>query len=164
MASYGIVNTSDFIGDIYIQTEVCDDQLQAYINKYEDYYLYKLLGLTVANELIADLVDGVPQSPEILEWFNPFQIQGECNKKVYISEGVVKMLSYLIYFEFVIGEEYTPSNSGLVRSNSENSEDKDSQVTQDWVQRKAWNPSVNTWEALNEKLCLDASKHKRMFL
>ena len=164
MASYGIVKTTDFVGDLYIQKEICDDQLQAYIDKYEDYYLYNLLGLTVANELIADLVDGVPQDPAILEWFNPFQVQGECDKMVYISEGIVKMLSYLIYFEFIKGEEYFVSNSGLVRQTSENSEEKDSVVTQNWVQVKAWNPSVDTWRALNEKLCLDVNEHKKMFL
>ena len=94
MASYGIVTTECFEnGDLVIQKEECGTQLQSYIDKYESIYLYKLLGIERADELVDNLDNGVPQDPEILEWFNPFNIQGQCDRKVYISEGVKKMLS-----------------------------------------------------------------------
>ena len=62
MASYGIVTTEDFTGTLYIQLDECANVMQSYIDALEDKYLYELLGITKASELINDLVDGVPQS------------------------------------------------------------------------------------------------------
>ena len=75
MASYGIVTTEDFTGTLYIQLDDCANVMQSYIDKYEEKYLYELLGIAKADELINDLVDGVPQSAEILEWFNAFRVE-----------------------------------------------------------------------------------------
>ena len=167
MASFGIVNISDFTGTIFIQ-KGCHDQLQFYIDTFESKYLYELLGIEKADLLVADLVGGVPVDPDILAWFNPFFIEEKschyiAKTKVLTSEGVVKMLSYLIYFEFVKGEEYTVMDSGLVRSESENSQEKKSVATQFFIQTKAWNRAVDTWRAIKEKECL-LTDFQKMFL
>ena len=152
MASYGIVTTEDFTGTLYIQLDECANVMQSYIDALEDKYLYELLGITNANLLINDLVDGVPQSPEILEWFNAFRVEDECTGDLYCSEGIKKMLTYLIYYEYIRGEELFVSDNGVVKIGSENSERKDSIITERFIRIKAWNKAVDTWRALQYKL------------
>jgi len=101
-----IVQISDFKG-FYLIAQGCygSEQLQFYIDKYEEYYLCKMLGNELKNSLIADLVDGVPTNPEYLEWFNPFceEITNSCTCEVedLQSVGVKNLLTGFVYYHFI---------------------------------------------------------------
>ena len=62
------------------------------------------------------------------------------------------MLTYLIYYEYIRGEEYMVTDNGVVKIGSENSERKDSIITERFIRIKAWNKAVDTWRALQYKL------------
>ena len=62
------------------------------------------------------------------------------------------MLTYLIYYEYIRGEELFVSDNGVIKIDSENSERKDSIITERFIRIKAWNPAVDTWRALEYKL------------
>jgi hypothetical protein len=68
-----IIRTDDFVGFHYISVNPnCTNQLQKYIDKYEDYYLCYLMGEVLKSDFINDLVSGVPQSPDYLTIYNAF--------------------------------------------------------------------------------------------
>ena len=96
-----IVATTDF-KDEYKISKQCDvTGLQAYIDRYEKYYLVRLLGADLYDLFIADLSVGTPQAPLsaiYLSIFNAFETDdGNC---LNISEGIRVMLKQFIYFHF----------------------------------------------------------------
>ncbi len=108
-----VVNVSDFVGRNLVARDSATTQiLQAYIDLYEPKYIYKLLGATLGAEYIADLSNGVPQSPRFVIIHDPLNFDGPARGEVYISEGIKAMLVYFIYWHYVIESRLSPSITG----------------------------------------------------
>ncbi len=116
-----ITQTSDYIGEYRINKS-CFDDLELFIEKYEPYYLVRLLGADLKALFYADLTATTPQVPQTSPYtdiFNPFEIDdGDC---LYISEGIKQMLVQLIYFHYTREQPYKNTQSGMVDPNAENS-------------------------------------------
>ena len=114
-----IVVKTDFKGE-YNTSKTCYDQLDFYIEKYENYYLVRLLGSELYNLLISDLTatdPQVPQTTKFLNVFNPFSIDE--HSYLYYSEGIRKMLVQFIYFHYVRENQVINSASGTVTNSVE---------------------------------------------
>ena len=87
-----IVVKTDFRGEYNISKN-CYDQLDFFIEKYENYYLVRLLGAELYTLFIADLTvtnPQIPQTSRFLNIFNLFNIDD--NNCIVISEGIREML------------------------------------------------------------------------
>lgn len=114
-----IVVKTDFKGEYNI-SKTCYDQLDFYIEKYENYYLVRLLGAELYNLLISDLTatdPQVPQTTKFLNVFNPFSIDE--HSYLYYSEGIREMLVQFIYFHYVRENQVINSASGTVTNSVE---------------------------------------------
>lgn len=114
-----IVEKSDFIGEYFIAQDVYST-LDVTIEKYEKYYLLRLLGAELYDLFIADLTATTPQIPndaDFLLIFNSFQIDD--NGQLCISEGIRKMLVQFIYFHYTRDTQYNNTVVGTVRNNAE---------------------------------------------
>jgi len=140
----GILTTSDFTGEFAITSDqFTQAKLQAYIDMNDERLLYDLLGVELADLLIADLVGGVPQTPIYQAFFNPFaedNPKGNCliffpwgrsyyfedwhccnHNTYYHSKGIKYYLKTAIWFLYTrdyIGE---PAVQGNVKRDSTNS-------------------------------------------
>ena len=114
-----IVVKTDFKGE-YNVSKTCYDQLDFYIEKYEHYYLVRLLGAELYTLLISDLTatnPQVPQSIRFLNIFNAFSLdEHSC---LYYSEGIREMLVQFIYFHYVRENQVINSASGTVTNSVE---------------------------------------------
>jgi hypothetical protein len=152
-----IVKRECFKGYYLITTLGCsnEDHLQSYIDRFENEYLYKLLGKDITEQLYNDLVDGVPQSTEILEWFNPFYEElsdcNSCEVKVYNSDGVKDMLTGLIYYEYVRNNQVRMTPTGLVVDENTNSNMLDF-LAVERVAEQRYNKAIMTFKAIATKL------------
>jgi hypothetical protein len=112
-----IVVKTDFKGE-YNVSKTCYDQLDFYIEKYEHYYLVRLLGAELYTLLISDLTatdPQVPQTARFLSIFNSFDVDnGSC---VVSSGGIRNMLVQFIYFHYV-RETQTENTAGGTVTNS----------------------------------------------
>ena len=119
-----IVNISDFKGFYSIATnDEYTNNLQSYVDRYEDYYLCELLGGTLRTALIADLTNGVPTSTDYLKWFNPFCRDYDsqyllCQQRG-ISKGIKDMLTGFIYYHWMHDQQTQSSLTGNVVNSNE---------------------------------------------
>ena len=114
-----IVVKTDFKGEYNI-SKTCYDQLDFYIEKYEHYYLVRLLGAELYTLLISDLTENDPQVPQttrFLNIFNAFSIDD--NDGLFCSDGIRKMLVQLIYFHYVVELQTENTASGTVMNSVE---------------------------------------------
>jgi len=145
------------------------NQLQSYIDKFEPLILCQLFGSELYDLYVADLVDGVPQSPRFLEVFNPFcktvQIKYCCWKGIWEydyesrwceellqSEGIKEMLKGFIYFNYLpqLGNQQTPV--GLTRKKVAASDMlSDKQVGRDAEQKL--NQAIISYQAIQKFMC-----------
>ncbi len=116
-----ITQPTDYKAEYRI-TKSCFDDLELFIEKYEPYYLVRLLGADLKALFLADLTVTTPQIPQttpFTEIFDPFEIDdGDC---LYISDGIKQMLVQLIYFHYTREQPYKNTQSGMVDPNAENS-------------------------------------------
>ena len=116
-----ITQPSNYIGEYRINSS-CFDDLQLFIDKYEPYYLVRLLGADLKALFYADLTPTTPQVPQTspyTELFLPFEI--DTNDCLYISEGIKQMLVQLIYFHYTREQGHKNTQSGTINVNAENS-------------------------------------------
>ena len=113
---------------------LCSNQLQKYIDRYEKRYLIDLLGCELSELLIDDLVDGVPTDPLYLSLFNEICIDLRngffnyyysqslcyCEPKRIISRGLKSMLQGFIFFEYMRDFPNQRDLTGVNRVDSEN--------------------------------------------
>ena len=116
-----ITQPSDYKGEYRINNS-CFDDLQLFIDKYEPYYLVRLLGADLKALFYADLTVTTPQVAQTspyTELFLPFEIDNsDC---LYISEGIKTMLVQLIYFHYTREQGHKNTQSGTINVNAENS-------------------------------------------
>lgn len=114
-----ITQKIDFVGQ-YKVSKTCHDQLQKYIDKYEPFYLARLMGADLKALFDADLTVSTPQVPQTspyTELFNPFSIDEDgCLRE---SEGILAMLVQFIYFHYVRDSSSFNTQSGQVQNQVE---------------------------------------------
>ena len=112
-----IIAVSDFVGRYNLVKDVYSTQLIGdYIVKFEKKYLYQLLGVELAELLIADISGGVPSSPEYAKIFNPLYFNDSCDN-LYHSDGIKSLLLGLVYWHYTIEGRLTPSITGGTSQN-----------------------------------------------
>ena len=143
-----ITQPSDYVGEYRINKS-CFDDLQLFIDKYEPYYLKRLLGATLYTSFTADLTVTTPQVPQTspyTEIFNPFEIDdGDC---LFISEGIKQMLIQLIYFHYTREQPYKNTQSGMVDPNAENSD-----KAMSFNDIKAYNEGISNYQIIQWYIC-----------
>lgn len=116
-----IVQTSDFVGE-YKVSQSRFSELATYITKYEKHYLVRMLGADLYDLFIADLTLPTPQTPQTAPYqalFNAFETDD--NDRIYISEGIKKMLIMFIYFHYIRDMAHQNTVTGTVTNVNENS-------------------------------------------
>ena len=96
------VNIADFQGqDKVAKDKFTTSDLDLYIDQYEVYWLRQLLGAELYDEFAVDFaITGVmPTAPKFQEIWFPFAKDNNCD--VIESKGIKKMLTLLIYFEYI---------------------------------------------------------------
>ena len=143
-----ITQTSDYIGEYKIHKS-CYDDLELFIDKYEPYYLVRLLGADLKTAFDADLTPATPQTPQTSPYtdiFNAFSIDdGDC---LYISEGIKQMLVQFIYYHYITEQGYKNTQSGMVSANAENSV-----KAMGYNDIKAYNEAISNWQVIQWYIC-----------
>jgi hypothetical protein len=148
------LEVSDFTGKFQLHTGMYDKtKLESYIERYEKKYLVQLFGVELYNDFMGDLNGGIPQSPNFIKVFNPFNEQLDM-RHIAMSEGILDMLKGFIYFEYAkdLINQMTPF--GNVAQQSENS----SVVTPLYSMMYArYNESIKTYRAIQEYMLYNSS-------
>ena len=138
-----LIDTEDFqneeeYGKYYIpfNTNLCgsEEQLKGYIKRYEEDYIYQLLGVQLGTLFIADLVNQVPQSPIYQAIYNPikkdlpnnniyinYSYKCGCQNHMILTQGMKSMLMGFIFFEYMRDQPYFKDLTGVNKKKSENS-------------------------------------------
>jgi hypothetical protein len=148
------LEVSDFTGKFQLHTGMYDQsKLESYIERYEKKYLVQLFGVELYNDFMGDIDAGMPQSPNFIKIFNPFNEQIDM-LNIAMSEGILDMLKGFIYFEYAkdLINQMTPF--GNVAQQSENS----SVVTPLYSMMYArYNESVKTYRAIQTYMIYNSS-------
>ncbi len=144
-----IINSTDFTGKHRVSKDLYAE-LDKYIIRYERHYLIDLLGLPLADLLIADLALQVPQSPIYLAIYNEIYMQEvscECSSNRYevYSGGLKDMLLGFVYFEYMRDLKYRPTSTGLVINQNEVSREV---ASTDVVLYSRYNDSVEAYNVI----------------
>lgn len=117
------VANSDFTGRYVIaRNTLVNEQVNEIVNQFEEYYLNRVLGVSLATALIEDSASGTPTDPDLLELFEPFSMQDNCTNEVYQSFGIKQMLKGFLYFEIIKERKEVPAlTGGNVEPENENS-------------------------------------------
>ena len=76
----------------------------------EKRYIYDVMGKTLGDLFIADLVNGVPQTAKYLTIFNPFHfVEGDTT---YSNIGLKEILKYFVYFEYTSSQTVINQSGG----------------------------------------------------
>ena len=121
---------SDFVGVFEQSTnEFTEDKMQAYINRYEPIYLRALLGATLYDEFVADLLPtpavpaSVPQDVKFTVIFNAFNLDnGNTNGTQHNSEGMVEMLKFFVMFHYAVDNQFDWAMTGATKNSFSNAE------------------------------------------
>jgi hypothetical protein len=124
-------------------------KINEYIDKYERLYLINLLGGDLFTLFVADLVAGVPVSPEYLSIYNAF-VYDENYCGVVISDGMIEMIKGFIYFEYLKDQVNQVWVSGVVAPTGENSNNI-STINQQIYTR--YNDAVRIYRAIQRYIC-----------
>lgn len=116
-----IVNSSDFVNKFELAVnQFNESKIDAYIDRYEPYYLSQLLGKELKDLFISDLdVNNIPQTPIYETIYNPLSI--DLDSQVVFSYGIKEMLLGFIYYHFTKDETIKQTPVGSVKPNTENS-------------------------------------------
>ena len=114
-----IILNTDFKGQ-YAVSQSCYGSLNDYIVKYEKQFLIELLGAELYLLYIADLDGATPQAPQtqrFIDIHNSFNLdEDNCIRS---SEGLRQMIVQFIYFYYTRDTNFSPSDSGVMRTVSE---------------------------------------------
>ena len=123
---------SDFKGIVaQSKNEFTESEIQLYIDRFEPIYLRDLLGATLYDLFVADLTPAappivptsVPVSAIYTSIFEPFQDDnGNTNGCQHISEGMVQMLKFFVFFEYARDNQFDFVITGATKTKYSNSE------------------------------------------
>lgn len=116
-----IVNNADFVGKFELAiNQYSTDKIDAYIERYEPYYLTMLLGKELKDLFISDLdVNNVPQTAIYQTIYEALSI--DLDNQVIFSYGIKEMLLGFIYYHYCKDETIKQTPVGSVKPNTENS-------------------------------------------
>lgn len=118
-----LIEPDDFTGIFQVPRQATTDViLQAYIDRYDNRYIRQILGAELGDEFIADLSNPSQEARfAVLQDAFSMDDEGLCGKIRY-SEGLVFILTGLIYYHYVTENQLRVSQSGVIRPSSETSE------------------------------------------
>tara|TARA_R110002020_G_scaffold454334_1_gene669695 strand:- start:331 stop:843 length:513 start_codon:yes stop_codon:yes gene_type:complete len=141
-----ILQVDDFYGLTAISLNVyTEEDLQSFIDDNEPIYLNQLLGKELADLLLNDLVNGEPQSERFINIFDEFFLVNGCEQE--ISEGILNLLRYLIYSDFIKNDDSGHTISGTTYQENEVSGAPNVVTTARKAESRK-NRGVRTWEAI----------------
>ena len=129
-----LIDKSDFTG-IYELNISIKDKVDEYIEEFEKPILVKLLGSDLFDLFNANLVNQIPTDPIYLKLYEP--------SEDLCSQGMVKMLLGLIYYDYIRDSPRSQGMNGPVKRTTEVSEP----ASLDYLARM-YNKSVNTYWAI----------------
>lgn len=118
-----LLTTSDFDGFQSIAQSIASTPLlQIYIDRYEEIYIKKILGVTLGQLFIED-VQGLDSDSSAIEarfqaLIDPF-IKQDSSDRVLESKGMKDILASLIFFEFVSGTQIKHAQAGVINNQAE---------------------------------------------
>jgi hypothetical protein len=140
-----IIQVSDFTGEYKIADD-CYNNLESYIEKYENELLVQLLGAELYGLFIADLTAITPQVPQdvrFLAIFNPFNTDDR--NCLLTSQGIKTMLIQYVYFFILRDNLNVKTATGTVRMQNENSSAPSYNL---FNLVEAYNDSINNFKAV----------------
>lgn len=113
-----LIDESDFVGKWKLAKSDSDD-LDLYIEEYEEKFLIELLGKELFDLFKSDVnvPNKQPNSAIYLSIFNPFS--EKINGCVVTSDGMNKMLRYLVYVQYVRDNATKQTMNGAVNQQTE---------------------------------------------
>jgi hypothetical protein len=149
---------SDFVGIIEQSTNKhTDPKIQAYIDRFEPIYLRDLLGTSLYDLFVADLLPtpaqptSVPQTAIYTSIFDAFNDDdGNTNGLQHISEGMVQMLKFFVFFEYANDNQYDFSITGATKNTYSNAEIASINVTN---AIDNYNQGVKTYRQIQWFIC-----------
>ncbi len=158
-----LLTTEDFIDKYELSTGMYDTaKLEFYIGKYSERYLLHMMGAELFTEFENDLSSNVPQSPNFLKIWEPFNedvssgsmlghhnLYGFRLNGILESDGILEMLKGFIYFEYSkdLMNQQTPY--GNVKQRAENSVVVDSPHSLIFGR---YNEALRTYRAIQETI------------
>jgi len=115
---------SDFTGFYQISNGATaqDDKINVYIASNEPKFLRDLLGCTLYDLFVADLVANVPQTQRFIDIFDAFCVDDSIGSGVQRrSDGMVEMLKGFTYYNIVRDSDFSNTISGNIKSEFSNS-------------------------------------------
>jgi hypothetical protein len=150
-----IVKNSDFVGKYELSTTRYNtDSIDAYIQKYEPYYLNKLLGVELNKLFQIELSSNNPPTTTI--WKTIYDnLYFDYAKEVFYSNGIKEMLLGLIYYHYTMDLQQNQTPVGVVSPNSENSLN----VDLNGITISRYNDSVNTFKVIQTYIQMHLSNY-----
>ena len=126
-----LITKDDFTGVNAISKSISSN-IDAYIAEWEERYLVELLGASLFKLFKAD-VNGTTKIPNTLIYQNIYNAIAEdysilylgCDSNIIISRGMKEMLVAFIWYQFIVGEKYRSTNTGIVVDSNEVSRNND---------------------------------------
>lgn len=152
-----LIQLSDFVGFHALPRSTAKDVvLQAYIDKYEKKYLNQLMGKTLCDLFVADISNYAPQAARFIAIYNAFtQLYGS---ETLESEGMKELLLSLIYYHYITGTDFNPTQSGGAGNVADAARMAGHENNARIGERK-YNNAIATWEAIQYKMSSDAATY-----
>jgi len=146
-----ILELSDFDNFYGIAQSIQQNpKLQAYIDRFEESYIKRILGVELGQKFIDDIKGDDSDSSALEDRFlailEPFIKQDSC-KHIHESKGMKAILAGLIYSEFVEDDQLKNSQSGVIINQSETSDVASVGNAFEFASAK-WNSSVISIHAI----------------
>lgn len=143
------IDIDDFIGETQIigsSFEGGNDYFNDIAARKEQDYLLDCLGDKLYSDLLADLVNDVPQTQKFIDLVNGVEYLS-CDERTVIYEGFKPMLRYFIYYDYVNTDYYRQMVSGAAIPSHENAKDlSDLQLAKMTNQR--WNAGIKFYNGI----------------
>ena len=139
-----LVTADDFTGKYKLSQSLYGKaQLDAYIDKYEKELLTQLMGKTLFDLFVADLVAKVPQTARFIAIYNEFDIdEPSC---LIHSDGMKEMVKAYVYFFYTRESPVINTSHGNVVNNQENA---DRAKGEESAMVLRYNEAIDTYRAI----------------
>ena len=146
-----LLTTDDFSGFHGIATNPASlPLLQEYIDRFEQSYIMRILGVELGTKFIAD-IKGEDSDSSALEdrfevIFNPFIKQDYC-RHIMESKGMKDVLAALVFYEFISSTQAKSSQAGVITNQAEVSNIASPENAARFGEVK-WNSALSSIEAI----------------
>lgn len=152
-----LITDEDFVGKWKLTLSNNDD-IDSYIEEYEEKYLIELLGKELFDLFKNDVDSGTmkPLTPIYESIYNPFSLK--INGCVITSDGMKKMLLGLIYFQYVRDNAVKQTMNGAVNQQTEVSTRSDNTFLYGYQ-----NTAVKTYKAIQYYIINNSSDYPTFY-